>query len=88
MDINFSEIPLCNLTPGQEAQVRAVVGPGRGLRLRLGSLGIRPGAVVRLISLGAGHGPILLEVDGTRVALGRGLARRILVSPLRPNVPK
>jgi len=88
MNINFPEIPLCDLTPGQEGRVRAVLGPGRGVRLRLGALGIRPGAVVRLISSGPGYGPVLLEVDGARVALGRGLARRILVSPLQNHAPK
>jgi len=50
--------------------------------LRLARLGIRPGAVVRLVNSGPFAGPLLLEVEGLRVALGRGVARRIFVRPL------
>jgi ferrous iron transport protein A len=80
MNFNSSAVPLTSLIPGQKALVQEVLGPGRGTRLRLAALGLRRGACVRLIRHGVG-GPILLEVDGTWVALGRGLARRILVLP-------
>lgn len=56
---------------------------GRGVALRLARLGIRPGAVVRLAGTGPLRGPLLVEVEGTRVALGRGVASRVLVRPLR-----
>jgi len=52
------------------------------MALRLARLGVRPGAVVRLVSSGPFSGPLLVEVEGLRVALGRGVARRILVRPL------
>jgi len=52
------------------------------MALRLARLGVRPGAVVRLVSSGPLRGPLLVEVEGMRVALGRGVARRILVRPL------
>lgn len=77
---NYSGIPLSDLVPGQEAQVQAISGPGREVRLRLAALGIRPSAKIRILGHGPGRGPILVEVDGTRLALGRGLARRILVA--------
>jgi ferrous iron transport protein A len=81
MNLDFSSRPLTALSPGQEGQVVQVQG-GRGMALRLARLGVRPGAVVRLVSSGPLRGPLLVEVEGMRVALGRGVARRILVRPL------
>lgn len=70
-----------SLSPGQVGRVVAIHG-GHGLALRLRRLGLRPGALVRAVAQGPWRGPVLLEVDGCRVALGRGIARRILVQPL------
>ncbi|MBC7318010.1 ferrous iron transport protein A [Candidatus Bipolaricaulota bacterium] len=81
MNINSGAIPLSQLPPGEAGQVYAVLGPGRGVQLRLLSLGLRPGATVRVLGRGPGHGPLLVEVNGTRVALGRGVAHRVLVIP-------
>ncbi|MGQ9699516.1 MAG: FeoA family protein [Candidatus Bipolaricaulaceae bacterium] len=85
MSFNSSAIPLPKLHPGTMGTVYAVLGPGKGAHLRLLALGLRPGAVVRLVGRGPGRGAFLVEVDGTRVALGRGLAQRILVIPLHPE---
>jgi ferrous iron transport protein A len=48
------------------------------LRSRLAALGFTPGAVVKMLQ-NLGHGPILVTVRDTRIALGRGEARRIWV---------
>lgn len=58
-----------------------MIGPGK-IALRLRSLGLRPGARLKVLGYGPGQGPILLEVDGARLALGRGVARRVIVRPL------
>ncbi len=68
------------LPPGHAATVLAVQA-GRGVALRLRTLGLRPGSVVRALAHGPLRGPVILEVEGTRLALGRGIARRILVRP-------
>lgn len=81
MNLDFDSLPLPSLPPGRTGQVVRIQG-GRGLTLRLARLGIRPGAMVRLISASPLSGPLLVEVDGLRVALGRGVTRRILVRPL------
>ncbi len=81
MNINSAAIPLHLLPPGKEGSVYAVLGPGKGVQLRLAALGLRPGTHVRVLGRGPGHGPLLVEVDGTRVALGRGVAKRILIIP-------
>ncbi len=44
-------------------------------------LGIVPGASVRVVGRGPFRGPILVEVNGSQVALGPGIARKVLVVP-------
>ncbi|NOX44362.1 MAG: ferrous iron transport protein A [Caldiserica bacterium] len=68
------------LPVGRRARVVRIDG-GRGLVARLARLGVVPGAEVEVISRAPVGGPILVEVDGARVALGRGVARRVVVEP-------
>lgn len=66
---------------GRRAEVLEIVGGCEACR-RLGPLGVFPGAelcVRRAAPLG---GPVLIEVGGSTVAIGRGLARRIRVRML------
>ena len=53
---------------------------GRLETIRLASLGFTPGALVSMTQ-NFGHGPLIVTVRGTRVALGRGEAAQILVAP-------
>lgn len=52
---------------------------GCGIRRKLGHLGIHPGDLVRVVRHGPWGGPILMEVHGCQIALGRMIASRILV---------
>lgn len=63
---------------GQTGTVIEVVG-GRGLIRRLDALGIRPGKRVTKTSAGIFHGPVILKVDNAQVAVGFGMAKRIIV---------
>ncbi|MGC9529073.1 MAG: FeoA family protein [Candidatus Bipolaricaulaceae bacterium] len=81
MNFDFQSQPLTSLRPGATARVTGVHG-GRGMVIRLAHMGIRPGATVRLVNRGPWRGPLLVEVDGMRVALGRGVARHVLVRPV------
>ena len=72
---------LDQLCPGDEARVVDLEG-GHGLRRRLNHYGIHPGDTVHLDARGAFRGPLLVVVHGARVALGRGVARRVLVELL------
>ncbi|MGY4706505.1 FeoA family protein [Candidatus Bipolaricaulota sp. J31] len=76
-----SAVDLETLPPGRKARVTRIEG-GRGLAGRLARLGIVPGAEVEVISRAPVGGPVLIEVDGARVALGRGVARKVVVEPL------
>ncbi len=68
---------LCEMTAGEEATILAFHG-GRAVNNRLASLGFTPGVKVNMTQ-NYGHGPLIVTVRGTRVALGRGEAARIIV---------
>jgi ferrous iron transport protein A len=52
----------------------------RGLAKRLIALGLTPGAEVRVLQ-NRTHGPLILEVHGARLALGRSQAERVTLEP-------
>ncbi|MHA1247775.1 MAG: FeoA family protein [Candidatus Thorarchaeota archaeon] len=61
------------------------MGPGhpfsprdRELLRRLMDLGLTRGCVFKVVQ-GGRHGPVLIEVRGTRIALGQRIADRLLV---------
>lgn len=69
-------IPLTTVNPGQEVTLIDIQG-GRGLRSKLYSMGLIPG--VKLTVQGTGSGPIMIAVNDTRLAIGFGMARKIMV---------
>ncbi|MDO9574088.1 MAG: FeoB small GTPase domain-containing protein [Candidatus Contubernalis sp.] len=88
-------LTLGELKSGEQGIIKELQG-GHGLRRKLESLGIRAGKTVRRINeLGSG-GPVVLEIDGSKSAIGYGMARRIMVEvqPIKvllmgnPNVGK
>jgi ferrous iron transport protein A len=70
-------LPLAFLPPGREVVVRGLAG-GRGMRRRLTDMGIAPGAKVRVVR-NDGHGPLLMALGEARLAVGRGVALKIMV---------
>ena len=50
----------------------------RSCHNRVEDMGLRVGKVLEVLS-NEGRGPILLKVDESRIAMGRGMAMRILV---------
>ena len=70
-------IPMAMLPEGKEAVI-VDVKAGRGLTRRLYELGFVRGERVRVLR--AGFGPILVEVKGSRMALGWGVAMKVLVA--------
>jgi len=55
------------------------ISGGWGIRQRLGCLGIHPGDIITVKRSAIMRGPILISVHGNQVALGRGVARRVVV---------
>ena len=69
------------LLPAGASGVVAALPRSRGLARRLISLGLTPGAEICMLQ-NRGRGPIILEVHGARLALGRGQAERVDVEPV------
>lgn len=64
-------------------QVRVVeINGGWGVRHRLNRMGIHPGDIVLVKRSGIMGGPIVIQVHGMDVALGRGLAGKVIVSEI------
>jgi len=72
------QLTLTEMRTGQTGTVVGVQG-GHGLVRRLDALGIRPGKKVTKLSSTLFRGPIILRADNTQVAVGFGVARRIIV---------
>lgn len=70
-------LPLAMIAEGEEVQLINVVG-GRGMRRRLADLGLNPGMNIRVVRVDP-LGPMIVDVKGSRIALGRGMAQRVMV---------
>lgn len=73
------EYSLVDLHPGQTGQVRKLTG-SRNFIARLAALGFTIGAPVTVVRNSA-HGPLLVSLRGTQIALGFGEASGIMISP-------
>ena len=69
---------LTEMREGERGRIVRIYG-GHGLRRRLAVLGLREGKVVRMVSVQPFMGPVVVEVDETEVAMGHGMAWKILV---------
>ena len=74
----MAEMLLTQLKAGQAATVKEILG-GEGAIRKLGSLGIRPGKRIVKISSHFWRGPETIMVDNTKVAIGHGIAHKIMV---------
>lgn len=72
------QLTLAEMRTGQTGTVVGVLG-GHGLIQRLDALGIRPGKKVTKISSALFHGPVTLRINNAQVAVGFGMARKIIV---------
>ena len=77
------ELTLSDLPGGERALVRELRGGGAFVGRCL-ALGFTPGAPVRMVQ-NSGGGPLIALVRDTRVALGRGEARRVRVVRETPD---
>ena len=68
---------LTQLGIGESATIVAIEG-GRGLRQRLFLEGLFESKTVRVVS-NSDYGPVVVEVDRSLVAIGRGMAQKIQV---------
>jgi Fur family ferric uptake transcriptional regulator len=71
-------IPLTMASPGERVRIIGFVG-GKGMERRLTGMGLNRGADVEVIK-SSGPGPLIVASRETRIALGYGMAKNILVS--------
>ena len=70
-------MPLAMARAGELVTV-TTVRAGWGLQRRLADMGLTPGVRIRVINSQM-PGPVLIDLRGSRVALGRGVAQKIIV---------
>ena len=71
-------IPLSMLSVGEEARLVDILA-GHGIRRHLAAMGLNPGTKVTVVQ-NLMRGPMVLGIMDSRIALGRGMAHKILVS--------
>ncbi len=75
---NRNLISLTQMQSGHSGTV-VQIQDGHGLVDRLNALGIMPGKRITKISSMIARGPVTIEVDRAQVAIGFGMANRIIV---------
>ena len=70
-------IPLAMISQGEEVTV-VDIRAGRGITKRLADMGLTPGATLRVITSHV-PGPILVDLRGSRLVLGHGIAQKVMV---------
>ena len=77
----FSErsilLPLSMAKVGEQVVIKEMMGPGNA-RGRLSSMGLRPGDTLEIIN-NNGMGRLIVGHGNTRLAMGRGIAQKIMV---------
>lgn len=71
-------LDLTQMKHAEQGTIIAIAG-GHGLRRRMETLGIRKGAEIIKISAQIMRGPIIVQVVNTQVAIGFGIAKKIIV---------
>ncbi len=70
-------MPLAMVSPG-EMVTMVDIRAGRGLTRRLADMGLVPGTTLRVINSQM-PGPIIIDLRGSRLVLGHGIAQKIMV---------
>ena len=72
------QITLRQMQAGQSGIVAQIQG-GHGLISRLSALGIRPGKKITKVGSMFMRGPVTVQLDSTQVAIGFGMANKVIV---------
>ncbi|MDY6959907.1 MAG: FeoA family protein [Halobacteriota archaeon] len=72
------ETSLVDLENGDSGKITRITG-GHGQQRHMRSLGVREGKEINIIAKQPIGGPIIVDIDGNRIAIGRGMANRVMV---------
>ena len=75
-------INLIQMQSGETGIVKEIQG-GQGMARKLQSMGVRPQKQITKVSSHFWRGPQTIEVDNIQIAMGFGMAKRILVEVQR-----
>lgn len=76
-------LPLGMAKPGERITIKEILG-GKEMRSRLASMGFRQGNLLEVIN-NNGQGRMIVGCGQTRLAFGRGIAQKIMVSLASPH---
>ena len=82
--IKREKMLLSDPKPGEGGVIIQLVG-GQGLRQKLALRGIKAGCYLRVVS--SSSGPLVVESNGLQIAMGRGMARKVIVKPIGRRCP-
>jgi len=72
------QVTLRQMSDGQSGIVSQIQG-GHGLTNRLSAMGIRPGQKITKVGSTLMRGPVTIKVGNARVAIGFGMANKIII---------
>ena len=75
--------PLSKIKSGEKVRL-ASIDAGRGLNSRLASMGLLPNVEITVLS-NSHPGPFVINVKGSKMMLGRGMAHKIMVCSRNDN---
>ena len=78
IQVDLSQSYLNRVSAGETVSLISL-GAGWGLQRRLGDMGLTPGVEIKVISSGR-PGQAVIEIRGSRMALGHGVTQKILVA--------
>ena len=67
-----------DLKNGKLAKIKEIIG-GRHFISKAESLGIREGVQITKVSSQMMHGPVTVKVGQTQIAIGHGMAKKIII---------
>jgi len=82
-EVPDEEIPMSMLRTGEVGVLKSYTG-GKGMLGRCLSMGFTPGSTVKMVE-NFGRGPVLARVHDVEVALGQGMAAKIMVTRINPK---
>jgi ferrous iron transport protein A len=74
--------PLSHLPINKKAKITSIQG-GHGFQRKLCVMGIREKQEIKIISRQPFRGPLTIEVCGSQMTLGRGMAQNIMVEVIQ-----
>ncbi|MBP2030703.1 ferrous iron transport protein A [Methanohalophilus levihalophilus] len=74
-----SKMPLCMAPKGQDCKVCEICA-GKALGHRLTEIGFNQHSCLKVV--GSERGSVVVHINGSKYALGRGMAMKIIVEPV------